>query len=569
MRQRKRGRRPIAAIEKCPTGIQGLDDITLGGLPKGRSTLVCGGAGSGKTMLATEFLVRGIMQYQEPGVFMGFEETVEELVENVAAIGFDLQKLIARKKLAMDYVYIERAQIEETGQYDLEGLFVRLNEAIQAVGAKRVVLDTIEALFAGLSNAGILRAELRRLFRWLKDKGVTAVITGESGGESQLTRHGLEEYISDCVIFLDHRVEEQVPTRRLRIIKYRGTSHGMNEYPFLFDQQGITVVPITSIKLDAPAPVDRISSGIPQLDTMLGGKGYYRGSTILVTGSAGSGKTSLAAHFVDAACRRGEKALYCSTEESSAQILRDMNSIGINLKRWQNKGLLHFQCIRPTALGLEMYLSKVYKALRDFQPQVMIMDAVTSFHGAGSLANAQAMLMRVVDFTKMQGITGLFISLANTAGDLENGIGISSFTDTWLLLRNLESSGERNRGLYILKSRGMAHSNQIREFRLTARGIQLANVYLGPSGVLTGSERALLEAKEKAATQAHHEEIKRLQSNLEFKRQAMESRIAAQRAEFAADAADFHTAIWRDEQLKKDERTLKTDLAKLRSGNSK
>ncbi|HEV8711867.1 MAG TPA: circadian clock protein KaiC [Candidatus Binatia bacterium] len=555
-------------LAKSPTGIQGLDEVTGGGLPLGRPTLVCGGPGCGKTVLATEFLVRGATQYNEPGVFMGFEETAAELIKNVASLGFDLDELVAKKKLALDYVYVERSEIEETGEYDLEGLFVRLNHAINSIGAKRVVLDTIEALFAGLSNVAILRAELRRLFRWLKEKGVTAIVTGERG-DGTLTRHGLEEYVSDCVIVLDHRVTEQVATRRLRIVKYRGSIHGTNEYPFLIEEHGICVVPITSIKLESTASAERISTGIPQLDAMLGGKGYYRGSTVLVSGTAGTGKTSVAAQFVDAACRRGERCLFFATEESSSQILRNMRSVGIDLEAWVSKGLLPFHCSRPTTLGLEMYLVTMYKFITEFKPHVVVLDPITDFEAAGTLVEAKDMLMRLVDFLKMRQTTTLFTSLTSGNGSAEvTEVRISSLIDTWLLLRNLEASGERNRGLYILKSRGMPHSNQIREFVLTDHRIELADVHLGPSGVLTGSARAAQEWQEKAAALARRHEIERKQSSLQYKRKALEARIAAQQAEFAAEAQELEATISLEEKLEKGRLHDHTEMAKQRGANS-
>lgn len=473
-------------LPKALTGIQGLDEVTGGGLPKGRPTLVCGSAGCGKTLFAMEFLVRGATQYNEPGVFMAFEETGKELTVNVASLGFDLDKLVAQKKILVDHVYIERSEIEETGEYDLEGLFIRLNHAIDSIGAKRVVLDTVESLFSGLPNPLVLRAELRRLFRWLKEKGVTAIITGERG-EDTLTRQGLEEYVSDCVIVLDHRVTEQTSTRRLRIVKYRGSLHGTNEYPFLIDESGFSVLPITSVGLTHTVSSERISSGIPRLDAMLGNKGYYRGSTILVSGTAGTGKSSLAAHFTAAACRRGERVLYFALEESPHQIMRNMRSIGIDLELWVNKGLLKFHSRRPTFYGLESYLTTVHKELNNFKPRVVVIDPISSFIIGTNEFEAKSMIMRLVDFIKLNNITGFMTNLSAGGTDLEHTeINISSLIDTWLLLRDIEIGGERNRGIYILKSRGMAHSNQIREFILTDHGVELRDVYVGPEGVLTG-----------------------------------------------------------------------------------
>ena len=476
-------------LPKSPTGIQGLDEITGGGLPQGRPTLVCGSAGCGKTLLAMEFLVRGAMKYHEPGVFMAFEETAEELTQNVQSLGFDLNELIGRKKLVIDFVRVERSEIEETGEYDLEGLFVRLNHAIDSVGAKRVVLDTIETLFSGLSNLSILRAELRRLFRWLKNKGVTTVVTGERG-EGQLTRHGLEEYVSDCVIFLDHRVIDQVSTRRVRIVKYRGTTHGTNEYPFLIDEDGISVLPITSLALQHEASDERISTGIPGLDNMLGGTGYFRGSSILISGTAGTGKTSVAAQFALASCARGERCLYFAFEESPDQIVRNMRSIGLNLKLWVKKGLLRFHATRPTFYGMEMHLAIFHKLVLEFDPQVVIFDPISSLTQAGSRRDSASMVTRLVDFLKVERITVLLTNLTSGDQALEKtDIDISSTVDTWLLLRDIEIGGERNRAVSILKSRGMAHSNQVREFLFTNRGIKLPDVYRGPEGILTGSAR--------------------------------------------------------------------------------
>jgi circadian clock protein KaiC len=526
---------PLRTLSKAPTGIAGLDEITGGGFPRGRPTLVCGSAGCGKTLLAMEFLVRGVTQFGEPGVFMAFEETSEELTQNVRSLGFDLDDLAEQKKLAVDFVRVERNEIAETGEYDLEGLFVRLGYAIDSVGAKRVVLDTIETLFGGLSNFAIVRGELRRLFRWLKDKGVTAVITGESG-DGTLTRHGLEEYVSDCVIQLDHRVTEQVSTRRLRIVKYRGTTHGTNEYPFLIDEDGISVLPVTSLGLQHEVSAERVSSGVPRLDTMLGGEGYFRGSTVLVSGTAGSGKTSLAAHFAAAACQRGERCLHLSFEESPGQLLRNMRSIGIDLEPWVKKGLLQFHASRASIHGLEMHLASIHKLVREFQPRVIIMDPIDSMVAAGTRRDATVMLTRLIDFLKIQEITALLTNL--TSGDEaveKTDVDISSLVDTWLLLRDLELGGERNRVMYVLKSRGMAHSNQMREFLLTNRGVELQDVYIGAEGVLTGSARQTQEAKEKTAALLRQQEVEGKQRERERKREALEARIAAMRKEFEAE----------------------------------
>ncbi|HEX7627741.1 MAG TPA: circadian clock protein KaiC [Candidatus Methanoperedens sp.] len=550
----------MECLPKCRTGIRGLDEITEGGLPKGRPTLVCGNAGCGKTLLAMEFLIRGAVQYNEPGVFLSFEESSEELSQNVASLGFDLKDLAERKKMFLDYIHIERNEIEETGEYDLEGLFIRLNHAIDSIGAKRVVLDTIESLFGGLSNEGILRAELRRLFRWLKDKGVTAIITGERG-EGTLTRYGLEEYVSDCVILLDNRVDGQISTRRLRIVKYRGSAHGTNEYPFLIDEYGISVLPITSLGLQHDVSTERISSGIATLDTMMEGEGYYRGSNILVSGTAGTGKTSISAHFANAACKRGERCLYFAFEEAPSQIIRNMRSIGIDLEPWMKQELLDIYAVRPTIYGLEMHLVKMYKLINEFKPQVVIIDPITNLITVGSETEVKSMLSRLIDFLKMNQITALFTNLSHAGGALElTEFGISSLMDTWLLLRDIEIGGERNRGLYILKSRGMAHSNQIREFLLTDKGIDLVDVYLGPAGVLTGSARAAQEAHEKASDTLRREDIERKKRELERKSKALEAQITALRSEFDAAQEEVNKII-RQEEMQ--EGTLAQDRVEM------
>ena len=558
MRKRNNGKRPPSFLPKTPTGIEGLDEITFGGLPKGRPTLICGGAGCGKTLLSLEFLIHGATRFDEPGVFMAFEENEEDLRKNVASLGYDLKNLCDRKKLAIDYVHIERSEIEETGEYDLEGLFVRLGYAIDSIGAKRVVLDTVEAIFAGLPNPSILRAELRRLFRWLKGKGVTAIITGERG-DGTLTRQGLEEYVSDCVILLDHRVREQISTRRLRIIKYRGSTHGSNEYPFLIDEQGISVLPITSLGLEHKASSERISAGIAGLDNMLGGQGYYRGTSILVSGTAGSGKSSLAAHFVDAACRREEPCVYFATEESPDLIIRNMRSIGIDLSPWAKKGLLRFDATRPTFHGLEMHLLRMHKLVQETHARVVVVDPITSYTSLGDLLEVKSMLTRLIDFFKAQQITALFTSLTEGGSALEQSeVGISSLMDTWILLRSIESNGEQNRGIWVLKSRGMAHSNQIREFVFTDRGIDLADVYLGPEGVLTGSARAAQEAKETAVVLLRSQDIERKQRALERRKKALEANIAALRAEFQNEKEELEKEIL---QQKAREGVLEKDRA--------
>jgi len=531
------------SLPKAQTGIEGLDQITGGGLPRGRPTLICGSAGSGKTLFGIEFLVRGATQFGEPGVFLAFEETAEELAQNVRSLGFDLERLVEEQKLAVDYVHVERSEIEEAGEYDLSALFIRLGHAIDSIGAKRVVLDTLETLFGGLSDTAVLRAELRRLFRWLKDKGVSAIITGERG-DGTLTRQGLEEYVSDCVILLDHRVNDQLSTRRLRIVKYRGTAHGTNEYPFLIDENGISVLPITSMGLQHQVSAERVSTGVARLDTMLGGAGVYRGSSVLVTGTAGTGKTSLAAYFADATCRRGERCLYFSFEESPSQLVRNMRSVGLDLEPWIKKKLLTFHATRPDAYGLEMHLAMLHKLVNRLEPHCVVIDPITTFANVSSSKEAESMLIRLIDFLKSRQITAFFTSLTHGGNALEqSGSGISSIIDTWLLLRDIELGGERNRGLYVLKSRGMAHSNQIREFLLTAHGIELSDVYVGPEGVLTGSMRLAQEARERAVAMTRQQEIERRQREIDRKRRSVEAQTAALHGQFEAEQEELMRLI--------------------------
>jgi circadian clock protein KaiC len=529
---------------------------------------VCGGAGCGKTLLGMEFLVRGAREFGEPGVCLSFEETAEELASNVASLGFDVAALVAQKKLLIDHVYLERSLIEESGEYDLEALFVRLGHAVDSIGAKRVLLDSIEALFAGLDNESVLRSELRRLFRWLKGRGLTAVVTGERG-QGTLTRHGLEEYISDCVILLDHHVTETVLTRRLRVIKYRGSTHGTNEYPFLIESDGISVLPVTSMELKQAASTERVSTGVPVLDGMFGGKGYFRGSSVLISGTAGTGKTSLTAHFVDAACARGERCVFFSFEESPSQIIRNMRSIGIDLKRWVDKGLLHFQASRPTTFGLEMHLVKIHRLLKEIGPSIVVVDPVTALLHSGTASETKNMLLRLVDFLKEQQITALLTTLTSGSDAQEQTeVEISSLVDTWLLLRDIESGGERNRGLYILKARGIAHSNQIREFLLTDHGVELREVYLGEAGLLTGSARVTQEAKDASAALAARQEIETKQFVLERKRKALDAQVAALQLELATEEQEARQLIMQErlklEKLEQD----RGKMARSRSGKA-
>jgi circadian clock protein KaiC len=481
-----RSRTAPAGLEHCPTGIDGLDEITNGGLPRNRTTLLAGGPGCGKTMLAMEFLVRGT-ELGEPGVFLAFEESADELTTNVASLGWDLQALCQDGTLVVDHVRVEREQIDQTGDYDLEALFIRLKYAIDQVGAKRVVLDTLEVLFSALDDTAILRAELRRLFNWLKLQGVTAVVTAERG-EGAITRHGLEEYVSDCVISLDHRVDDQLAIRRLRIVKLRGSSHGTNEYPFLIGSSGFTVVPVTSFDLEHPASNEVVSTGVKDLDGMIAKGGWYKGSTTMISGESGTAKSTLASHFADAACRRGERCLYLAFEESGTQIVRNMASVGLKLDRWTKQKKLRIHASRPTQSGLESHLTELYRQVEEFEPDVVVLDPITDFTALGTSIDVKAMLMRIVDYLKSNQITAVFTSLLHEDATADDPT-ISSLIDNWVQLRNLELDGQRNRSIYIQKARGMAHSNQIREFVLSDRGIRLLDVVETPGGVLTGRAR--------------------------------------------------------------------------------
>jgi circadian clock protein KaiC len=551
-------------LRKSPTGIAGFDTITGGGLPAGRPTLICGGAGCGKSLFAAEFLVRGAREFGEPGVLMTFEESAEDIRKNVASLGFNVPAMLARKQLVIDHVRVERSEIEENGDYDLEGLFVRLGHAIDSIGAKRVVLDTIEALFSGLNNQAVLRAELRRLFGWLKERGLTTVITGERG-EGSLTRQGLEEYVSDCVILLDNRVIDQVCTRRLRVVKYRGTHHGTNEYPFLIDETGISVLPVTSSNMDYPVSNARISTGIAGLDEMLSGRGYYQGSAILLSGTAGTGKTSVAAHLVAAACQRGERCLFFSFEESPQQILRNMKSIGIDLAGYVRRGLLRFHSDRPTTHGLEMHLVRMHKEIDAFKPAVVVVDPLSNLQAAGTLTDSGHLLIRLFDYLRRRGVTGFFTSLTSGHRATEaTDEGVSSIVDTWLLLRDIEEGGERNRALYVLKSRGMEHSNQIREFRITKQGVVLVPVYLGSAAVLTGSARLNQEAREKSDAMSAEAAFTGKKLSLQHRRAAVAAQIAALQASFQAESEEMERVLAVEETRRAEQRADQSRLASSR-----
>ena len=568
MRNNKNGKGSLRMkrLEKSPTGIAGFDEVTKGGVPKGRPTIVCGGPGCGKTMFALEFLVRGATDFNEPGVLMTFEETSEEMSKNVASLGFDLNKLAAKKKLVLEYVRIEPAEIQETGEYDLEGLFIRMRHAVKSIGAKRVVLDTLEAIFSGFSNTGMLRAEIRRLFRWLKDHGLTTVVTAEKG-EGSLTRYGLEEYVSDCVIFLDHRVTEQISTRRMRVVKYRGASHVADEIPFLIDERGFSVLPSSSMRLDHEVSNERISSGVKDLDDMLEGKGFYRGSSILISGTAGTGKSSMAALFAQETCRNGERCLYIALEESPAQAMRNMTSIGIDLEKHVRKGLLRFEAWRPTQSGLEMHLLQIHKLVEQHNPATVIIDPLTSLM-VSSTDQLHSMLMRLIDFLKTQQITGFFTALTSGRNKEieETDVGISSLIDTWIFARDVELNGERNRCLHVLKSRGMANSNQVREFLMSKEGIRLVPVYVGTGTVLTGSARVAQEARERAESLLRQQTTQEQERVLTGKRKALEAQIAALRSQFAQEEARVTLVKQQEEQREREISQGMLEMVGLRGG---
>lgn len=482
----------LRVLEKSPTGIQGLDEVTGGGLPKNRPTLLCGGPGSGKTLFGMEFLIHGALLYKEPGLFLAFEETEKELCVNVSSLGVDLDKMIQKHQITIDHVEVDQTQFETTGAYNLDGLFIRLDDMIRRYKVKRVVLDTVEVLFSYVPDQSILRYELQRLFRWFKEKKITAVITAEKGANT-FSRYGLEEYVADCVILLDHRIIDQISTRRLHIIKYRGSFHGSNEYPFLINETGFMMMPITSIKLDYISPEDKVSSGIPRLDAMLGNKGFYRGSSVLVSGAAGAGKTSLSASFAEAICKRGGKCLYFSFEESPSQVIRNEKTMGINLEKWIKNNKLQFHAIRPVTAGLESHLTTIMDVVIKFKPEAVVLDPITNLKIIGSLAEVKLMLSRMVDFFKGLQITSYFTSLVREDSPYATQEGVSSMMDTWILLTYAEGEGERNRIIKVIKSRGIKHSNQERELIFDKKGIKLVDAYIGGGKVLTGSARVARE----------------------------------------------------------------------------
>lgn len=555
-------------LSKTPTGISGFDEITNGGLPSGRPSLICGEAGAGKTLFSIEFIVRGALQFGEPGVIMAFEEKAEDLETNVASLGFDLKKLQKDKLVWIDHVHIDRTEIQETGEYDLDGLFIRLGHAIDSIGAKRVLLDTIENLFGGLSNDGVLRAELRRLFGWLKAKGVTTVITAEKG-QGTLTRQGLEEYVSDCVILLDHRVVNQISTRLLRVIKYRGSLHGTNEYPFLIDEDGISVLPVTSLLLKREISSKRISSGIPSLDQMLGGQGFFRGSSILVSGTPGTGKTSIASYFAQASCQRKDRCLYFAFEESPQQIVRNMQSIGINLQSYLDSGMLEIHSSRPTLYGLESHLVSIHKQVKRFKPNTVILDPVTNLSTVGSLSDVKSMLIRLLDFLQTEGITVLFTALIfDNQHLLQTDEGLSSLMDVWIFVRDIETNGERNRGIYIMKSRGMKHSNQVREFVIHDKGLELVDVYLGADGILIGSAREAQQLSEATGVALRDHAISRKDREVERKRLVLEAKIASLKEEFESVQDELNKTFIEDDLKKKIMETNRDELSKKRNTRS-
>ncbi|WP_240236172.1 circadian clock protein KaiC [Nocardioides sp. CFH 31398] len=524
-------------LEKAATGIEGFDDITFGGLPRARATIVTGAAGSGKSMFGVEFLAQGARAYGEPGVLLSFEETADELVANAASIGVDLRAMADEGTLVVDSAAGDLDDLVQSGAFDLEGLLLRLAAAIDAVGARRVVLDTVETLFSTLPDETTVRREFARLLRWLKERDLTVVVTAERGQQGRLTRHGIEEYVSDCVVVLDHRVEDEVATRRMRVAKYRGSPHGTNEFPFLISGRGLVVMPLHHDELTEVSE-ERVSLGIPELDTMVGG-GVFRGSTIMISGSAGTGKTSIAACAADAACRRGEKALFLSFEEPSGQVVRNMRSIGLDLQHWIDKGLLVVQHMRPAITGLEAHLASLHMILDEHPAEVVVLDAVASLsRGVASYASASA-VARDIAMLRLRGATTVLTALAGTHDDPHTDVSASSLVDAWLLVRNVENDGERNRLLMTIKNRGSFHSNQVREFLLTDDGPRLVDVFVGPDGVLTGSAREQQEARDASTEDARRRDQERRRASIERRREEVEAQIATLRRQLEDELADF------------------------------
>lgn len=538
-------------LAKEPTGIPGLDILLEGGLPAGRLTLVCGGPGTGKTVLGMQILAQGALEADEPGVFLAFEEDRDELLANMTGFGWDLASMERSGKLVVDSAGLSLAELREAGAFDLSGLFVRLQAAMDQVGARRVVIDTIESLFTAIPDVAVVRAELVRLMRWLRDRGVTAFITAPRGNGA-LTRYGIEEYITDCVILLDQRVAEQGTTRWMRVVKYRGSGHVNDEVPFLIGSTGFSVLPLVSLPLDYQASDRRLSTGVPTLDDMLGG-GYYEGSAVLVSGTAGSGKSSLAAHLLERTCRDGGRAAMFAFEESESVIVRNMRSIGIDLAPWLENDRLRIVSCRPGRYGLESHLVAIHKAVVDFKPSVLVLDPISGFEHLGTVERGKSMVTRVLDLVRREGVTTLMTNLVKGGGAKDQtDIGVSSIMDTWISVRDVESDGERNRAIYIIKARGMAHSNQVREFLLTPEGIQLRPVYTGPAGVLVGTARAVQEAAEESDARNRAREIERLERHLEGEQRKLEARVAALRAESEAAQDELSAQIDRAKAARSD-----------------
>jgi circadian clock protein KaiC len=547
-------------LPKAPTGIRGLDEITRGGLPQGRSTLVTGGTGTGKTLLGVQFLVAGAREHGEPGVLVTFEESAEKVTANVASLGFDLDGLQRDGMLLIIALPVEAAEIVETGEFDFGPLSLLLDDAIRRIGARRVVLDSTEVLFGTFKAQAIVRAELGRLFGWLEGREVTAIVTGERADDA-LTRHGIEEYVSDCVIVLDHRVHEGAATRRLQVIKYRGSTHETNEYPFLISARGFEVLPVTAVSLDYRASSERVSTGVPRLDRMLSG-GLYRGSTALVSGAPGTGKSTVGAQLIDAACARGERALLVLFEESPDEVIRNMGSVGLDLGRWVQAGLLRIWAARPSAYGLETHLMILARLMDEHKPAIAVLDGITSLTHQPIQADVVSMVARQIHLLKSRGITAVATTLVQD--DEASGVGVSSLMDTWLLLRNVESNGERNRLLFVLKSRGTAHSNQVREFVLTGHGVELADVYVGPGGVMTGSARVMQQARERSEQLEREEQLTRRKRELKAHVAQGQAQLAVLQEELAAQQAELEQIARREARLAAEAQAARTALAAQR-----